>query len=81
MPLTLILRHINHNANVHIRLLVHDDMNNIYKDLKIIQFKGGILFQCINFPSLQNTDCLLKSQQIKISIIFPSIFIVKNIKI
>lgn len=52
MPLTLILRHINHNANVHTRLLVHDDMNNIYKDLEIIQFKKGVTFSMhlLSFP-------------------------------
>lgn len=44
MPLTLILSHINHYANVQTRLLVHDDMNNIYKDLEIIQFKGEIRY-------------------------------------
>lgn len=44
MPLTLIFSHINHNGNVQTRLLVHDDMNNIYKDLKIIQFKKGEYF-------------------------------------
>lgn len=56
MPLTLILRHINHNANVHTRLLVHDDMNNIYKDLEIIKFKGGYFFNAFTlFPSKMQT--------------------------
>lgn len=36
MLLILIFSYINYNGNVLIRLFVYDDMNNIYKDFKII---------------------------------------------
>lgn len=70
MPLTLILSHINHNANGQTRLLDHDDMNNIYKDLKIIQSTVGILFQCIYFFSSKMQTDLFKPLEITLPISF-----------